>query len=212
MISAMRPWHVNVVHLGSERGLRARDQRRPGAYGGANYMNAIKAYVNRLHAHGLYAEVSLMWAAPGTPAGLDHPPILDQDHSADALDGDRERVQGRSEHVLRAAVGAARHQLGVLENGGSSCSSATRRSGCRRRSTPIRATGATNVVTASGIDWANNLQQWLAEQAGGSVEPVDGRAARVRRQHLLHAELPERVHGPGRGEVPAGVRRVRREL
>ena len=28
----------------------------------------------------------------------------------------------------------------------------------------IRATNATNVATASGIDWANNLQQWLANK------------------------------------------------
>ena len=44
-------------------------------------MNAIKGFVNRLHAHGLYAEVSLMWAAPGNQQALDHPPILDPDHS-----------------------------------------------------------------------------------------------------------------------------------
>ena len=29
----------------------------------------------------------------------------------------------------------------------------------------VRSTGATNVVTASGINYANNLSQWLDEQA-----------------------------------------------
>ena len=44
-------------------------------------MNAIVNYVNLLHAHGLYAESSLMWAAPGSQQGLGHPPILDADPS-----------------------------------------------------------------------------------------------------------------------------------
>jgi hypothetical protein len=56
----------------------------PAAYA-ANYLDAVVAYVNRLHAQGLYAEVSLMWAARGTQKAQGHPAILDQDHAAAAL-------------------------------------------------------------------------------------------------------------------------------
>ena len=36
------------------------------AYAGANYQNAIVNYVNLLHSYGMYAEISLIWGAPGT--------------------------------------------------------------------------------------------------------------------------------------------------
>ena len=87
----------------------------PPAYAGANYMNALVAFVNRLHAHNLYAEVSLMWAAPGAQQALDHPPILDQDHSPAAWTAIANTFKDRPERHLRPAVRAARHQLGVLE-------------------------------------------------------------------------------------------------
>jgi hypothetical protein len=42
----------------------------------------------------------------------------------------------------------------------------------------IRATGATNPATASGIDWANNLQQWLA------YRPADPAGQLMAEQHV----------------------------
>ena len=85
MVAALTTWHVNVVHIGlNEDCILAINGVNP-AYSGANYMNAIVAFVNRLHAHEIYAEVSLMWAAPGSQQALDHPPILDADHAPAAL-------------------------------------------------------------------------------------------------------------------------------
>ena len=115
MVAALTTWHVNVVHIGlNEDCILGINGVNP-AYSGANYMNAIVAFVNRLHAHGIYAEVSLMWAAPGSQQALDHPPILDADHAPAALAAIGERLQERPRHVLRLAVGAARDQLGLLE-------------------------------------------------------------------------------------------------
>ena len=46
-------------------------------------------------------------------------------------------------------------------NGGSSCSVGYAALGMQGALDAVRSTGATNVVTASGIDWANNISQWL---------------------------------------------------
>jgi hypothetical protein len=50
-------------------------------YAGANYQNAIINYVNLLHSYGMYAEISLIWAAPGTNKATYQPPAPDADHS-----------------------------------------------------------------------------------------------------------------------------------
>jgi endoglucanase len=163
-IAAIASWHANVVHIGLNEdcilGINGVDP----AYAGANYMSEIVAFVNRLHAHNLYAEVSLMWAAAGSQQADDHPPILDQDHSpaawtaiANAFKADPNTIFGlQSEpHDISWAC---------WKNGGASCSVGYAAFGMQAALSTIRATGATNVVTASGIDWANNLQGWLANK------------------------------------------------
>ena len=114
MINAIASWHANVVHIGLNEDCILGINGVPSQYAGANYMNAITGFVNRLHARGLYAEVSLMWAAPGTQQALDHPPILDQDHSPAAWTAIANAFK-RSDDDPRAAVGAARHHVGLLE-------------------------------------------------------------------------------------------------
>ena len=145
---------------------------------GANYMNAVIGFVNRLHAYNLYAEVSLMWAAPGSQQATGHPPILDLDHSpaawtaiANAFKTDPNTIFGlQSEpHGISWAC---------WKNGGSSCSVGYAAFGMQGALDAIRATNALNVVTASGIDWANNLQQWLANK------PVDPLNQLMAEQHV----------------------------
>src|SRR5919206_60601 len=62
-IQALKSWNINVVHLGLNEDCILGINGVAAAYSGANYMNAVVSYVNALHAQGLYAEVSLMWAA-----------------------------------------------------------------------------------------------------------------------------------------------------
>ena len=175
-------------------------------------MNAIKGFVGRLHAQGLYAEVSLMWAAPGAQRALDHPPILDQDHSpaawtaiANAFKDDPNTFFGlQSEpHDISWAC---------WKNGGASCSVGYAALGMQGALDAIRGSGATNVITASGIDWANNLQQWLANK------PADPLNQLMAEQHVYGGNTCytpsclNTVHGARRRAGAGRVRRVRRNL
>jgi hypothetical protein len=175
-VAAIRSWNANVVHIGLNEDCVLGINGAPAAYSGSNYMNAIVAYVNRVHAHGMYAEVSLMWAAPGTKQALDHPQILDADHAgaawtaiANAFKGDPKTFFGlQSEpHGITWAC---------WKNGGSSCSVGYTALGMQGALDAIRSTGATNVVTASGIDYANNLSQWLANKPADSLNQLAAEA------------------------------------
>jgi hypothetical protein len=168
-IDALRSWNANVVHLGLNEDCVLGINGVSSAYGGANYMNAIVDYVNRLHAKGLYAEITLMWAAPGTQQARGHPAILDQDHSADAW-----RVMAnafKGDPMTFFGLQSEPHGISwsCWRDGGSACSVGYAALGMQGALNAVRATGATNPVTVSGIDWANNLSQWLAYRPSDSA-------------------------------------------
>ena len=80
-IKAIASWHVNVVRVLLNEdcwlGINGVDQ----GYAGKNYIDAIVNYVNLLHQNGMYAEISLIWGAPGTYQATYQPAAPDEDHS-----------------------------------------------------------------------------------------------------------------------------------
>jgi hypothetical protein len=80
-IQAMAAWHVNVVRVPLNEDCWLGINGVNPAYAGANYQNAIIGYVNLLHQYGMYAELSLMWGAPGTYQATYQSGAPDEDHS-----------------------------------------------------------------------------------------------------------------------------------
>jgi endoglucanase len=160
-VAALKAWNVNSVHIGLNEDCILGINGAPAAYSGSNYMNAIVAYVNKLHAAGMFAEVSLMWAAPGTKQALDHPLILDQDHAPAAL----QAIANAFKNDPNTFIGLQSEPHGITwacwKSGGSACSVGYTALGMQGALDAVRSTGATNVVTASGINYANDLSQWL---------------------------------------------------
>jgi endoglucanase len=80
-IQAIATWNVNVVRvlLNEDCWLNINGIKKQ--YAGKNYISAIVDYVNLLHQHGMYAEVSLIWGAPGTYQATYQPDAPDEDHS-----------------------------------------------------------------------------------------------------------------------------------
>ena len=80
-VQAMATWNVNVVRVPLNEdcwlNINGIDQQ----YAGKNYINAIVSYVNLLHQYGMYAEISLMWGAPGAYQATYQPAAPDRDHS-----------------------------------------------------------------------------------------------------------------------------------
>jgi hypothetical protein len=162
MIDALASWNANVVHMGLNEDCILDINGVDPAYAGANYMDPIVAFVNRLHAHGLYAEISLMWAAPGNQQAHGHPPILDADHAPAALEAIANAFKDDPNTFIGLQSEPHEISWACWKNGGASCSVGYAALGMQGALDAVRSTRATNVVTASGIDWANNLSQWLA--------------------------------------------------
>jgi hypothetical protein len=80
LIRAMTTWKINVVRvpLNEDCWLGINTDS---AFAGKRYRTAIKRYVKRLHAHGLYAILDLHVAAPGTQQSTSIAPMADADHA-----------------------------------------------------------------------------------------------------------------------------------
>jgi hypothetical protein len=80
-VAAIASWHANIVRIPINEdcwlGINGVDP----AYAGQNYIEAVTGYVNLLHQHGMYAELSLMWGAPGSYQATYQPNAPDEDHS-----------------------------------------------------------------------------------------------------------------------------------
>lgn len=163
-VQALVSWHINVVHLGLNEDCILGINGVPAQYAGANYLNAIVSYVNLLHAHGIYAEISLMWAAPGSQRATGHPAILDQDHSPAALQAIGNAFKNDPNTFIGLQSEPHNISWACWRNGGSSCSVGYAALGMQGALDAVRSSGATNPVTVSGIDWANNLTGWLANR------------------------------------------------
>jgi len=80
-VAAMASWHINIVRIPLNEDCWLGINGVKSRYGGANYRKAIIRYVDLLHRYGMYAELSLMWAAPGTAQATYQSNAPDEDHS-----------------------------------------------------------------------------------------------------------------------------------
>jgi endoglucanase len=80
-VAAISSWHVNIVRIPLNEDCWLGVNGIKPAYAGANYRHAIVAYVQLLHRYGMYAELSLMWGAPGSNRATRQPMAPDQSHS-----------------------------------------------------------------------------------------------------------------------------------
>ena len=159
---------------------------------------------------GLYAEISLMWAAPGAQRAQGHPPILDQDHAPAALAAMGNAFKADPNTIIGLQSEPHNISWACWRNGGSSCAVGYPALGMVDALAAVRGAGAPNVVTISGIDWANNLQQWLQNK------PNDPQL--MAEQHVYGGNacytpaVPRSVHASRRQQRPRHLRRVRGDL
>ena len=80
-VAAMAAWNINIVRVPLNEDCWLGINGVNPAYAGQNYINAIVNYVNLLHSYGMYAELSLIWAAPGSASANYQSAAPDEDHS-----------------------------------------------------------------------------------------------------------------------------------
>jgi endoglucanase len=164
-IRVMKSWHVNAVRVPLNEtcwlGINGIEPR----YGGASYQAAIRSWVDRLEAAGLYVVLDLHVAAPGGLQATGIIPMADADHAPD---------------FWRSVAAAYREDRSVLfdlynepHDVGWRCwergclvhdqrVGTYRAAGMRELVEAVRSTGARQPVLLGGVGWARNLDRWLA--------------------------------------------------
>jgi endoglucanase len=179
-VAAMDAWNINSVRIPLNEqcwlGINGVDAR----YGGANYRNAIMDFVSLLHAHGIYAELSLMWAAPGGLDATYQPEAPNADHSP-ALWASLAAAFKDDPDVILAPWGEPTVDADCLLNGGCQAnfdSSTYTTAGMQQAVDVMREAGYRGVISIPGIEYANNMSQWL------SHEPDDPLGQLIAEAHL----------------------------
>jgi hypothetical protein len=182
-VSAIASWHVNFVRvLVNEDCWLGINGVKPGL-GGATYRRAIVRYVNLLHRYGIYAEVSLIWAAPGRYKATYQSGGPDEDH-APAVWASMARTFKGDRDVILAPWGETVVDARCFLRGGvcgatyGPANARYRVAGMQQAVNVMRGAGYRGVISIPGIDYANNLSRWLA------FEPRDRRHQLIAEAHV----------------------------
>jgi endoglucanase len=182
-VRAMASWHINAVRvpINEDCWLGINGVRR--AYRGARYRAAIVRYVKLLHRYRMYAEVSLIWAAPGKSQATYQPGAPDADHSP-ALWKSLARTFRKDTRVVLAPWGETVVNAKCFLRGGT-CEATFgphnkpyRTAGMQQAVSVMRRAGYRGVISIPGIDLANDLSKWL------SHKPRDPRRQLIAEAHI----------------------------
>ncbi len=184
-ISALQKWRVNAVRVPLNEDCWLGLNGMNPAFGGAKYRAAILKFVQDLNNGGMYVIVDLHWNAPGKAVALSQQPMADEDHGpsfwnsvASVFAGDPNVVfdlynepflygsyfQNRSQDPWSCWLNGC--GLNQYITGGQPYTKTYdwQTAGMQQLIDAVRATGASNVVIANGLNWANDDSGWLAHR------------------------------------------------
>jgi len=197
--SAVKAWHANTVRLTlnetSWLGLTCVDTdgvTRNGDPGG-NYRSAVATQVAQATAAGLYVILELHWAAPGNTCPMVQTQMANADHSIDFWISVANTFRTNSAVLFALynepfffGLSSPQDPWSALMNGGTlnyyPATSGTHNyrninttwtsAGMQEMLDAVRATGATNVVLIGGIEFGNNMGNWLAHMPRDTLNQI----------------------------------------
>ena len=177
-VAAMASWHINAVRVPLNEDCWLGINGVAPAYAGANYQDAMVSYVNLLHRHNLYAIINLHWSAPGTQLATGQQPMADADHSPAFWQSVATTFKNDPAVVFDLFNEPYGVSWSCLRDG---CDSlGWQAAGMQSLVNAVRSTGATQPLMVAGLDWSNDLSQWL------QYAPTDPSHALVASYHLYN--------------------------
>jgi hypothetical protein len=165
-VRAIASWHVNFVRVPLNEDCWLGLGGVKHAYGGPRYRRAILRYVDLLHHYGIYAELSLIWGAPGHHRATYQPGSPDEDHSP-AMWASLARTFRHDRAVVLAPWGETVVDARCFLRGGT-CEATYgpanrpyRTAGMQQAVNVIRANRYRGAIAIPGLDYANDLTRWL---------------------------------------------------
>ena len=168
-VAAIASWHVNYVRVPLNEDCWLGINGVKPQYGGANYRRAIVRYVDLLHAHGMYVELSLIWAAPGRYKATYQSGSPDEDHSPAFWKSLAHTFRSDHEVILAPwgeTIVDARCFLrgGVCEATYGPKNTPYKTAGMQQAVNVMRAAGYRGPIAIPGLDYANDLSRWLSHE------------------------------------------------
>ena len=179
-VTAMLSWKVNAVRVPLNEACWNAESYVTAADAGTNYINAIKSYVSLLNSNGLVAILDLHWTDgtyTGPSAGCSSAQATCQKPMPDAAQAIPFWTSVANTFKSNDAVifdlfnepypdgnqdtAAA---WACLKNGGTCPGVSFPVAGMQTLVNAVRATGSTNIVMVPGVQYANVLDQWLANK------------------------------------------------
>ena len=155
----MAGWHINAVRLGLNEDCWLGINGLPvSPLTSTAYQAAIVDYVNRLHAHGLYAILELHWNAPGTNKSTGQQVMVDADHGPAFWTSVATTFKTDSQVLFDLYNEPQGISWACLRDG---CMAGFQTVGMQSLVNTVRATGATQPILVGGIGYSGDVSQWL---------------------------------------------------
>jgi endoglucanase len=191
-VRAIASWHVNLVRVPINEDCWLDINGVKPQYAGARYRRAIVDYVELLHRFGMYAEVSLIWGAPGANRATYQEGGPDADH-APAVWSSMAAAFKNDPNVILAPWGETVADANCFLRGGV-CGATYgvhnvpyRIAGMQQAVNLMRAAGYEGIISIPGVDFANDLSHWLAR------EPKDPRHQLIAEAHVYGKNVCDTV-------------------
>jgi hypothetical protein len=179
-ITAMKSWGVNAVRVPLNEACWNAESYVNSAYAGANYQSAIESYVNLLNDNGMVAILDLHWTDglyTGSSAGCSsaeatcQKPMPDTAESVPFWTSVAGAFKGNDAVIFdlfnepypeRADNDNETEGWQCWLNGGSDCVGISYSvAGMQTLVNAVRGAGASNVIMLGGLEYSNDLTQWL---------------------------------------------------
>lgn len=206
-VRAIASWRVDFVRVPLNEDCWLGINGVEPQYGGAAYRRAIVGYVRLLHRYGIAAELSLIWAAPGTNRATYQPGAPDEDH-APAMWASLARTFRDDHDVILAPWGETVVDASCFLHGGvceatfGPASTPYRTAGMQQAVTVMRQAGYRGPIAIPGIDYANDLSGWLAHEPRDPLHQLVAEAHVYGRNTCSSVACLDRTMAPVARRVP----------
>ncbi|MFN2581406.1 MAG: glycoside hydrolase family 5 protein [Candidatus Dormibacteria bacterium] len=184
-VANMAAWHINAVRLPLNEDCWLGINGVPAAYGGTNYRQAVQQYVTLLHQAGIAVILDLHLTAPGAVAATGQVPMADADHTpafwssvASAYAADPSVVFDLFNEPFISTGNAQTSDpwacwlAGCTINAGNGVPTSWQSAGMQQLVNAVRATGAAQPIMLGGLQWSNDLTQWLTHEPNDSAQQL----------------------------------------